>query len=427
MGRPLLNTLPNGAQTANGYTYNGQVCATSNPSTTAPPANGLSCAASQNPSPSSPTDGITYYYYDALGRPTVQTQPDGSMLEWCYNGVVSTLPSGAPNICSSHLGGVLPDTWVDCADETGRKWQRTYDAIGHLTEVMEPDGSSTIGKTPSLETDYWNDALGNVVKVNQWGGSQSSSGVRTRIFTYDGLSRLITASNPESGTVCYGTWSGSTCINGYDSDGNLVKKTDARGVVTTYAYDTLNRLTRKSYSDGTLAESYGYDGNDETGKPRPGVTNAVGRRSHSSNEVNIAADYSYDPVGRMISRIVCVPGNCNYVLGAAAKYDLAGDIVQSTLAQGLNVVMSYDSAGRLNSVTIPNASPAATIWSNPTYGPFGATSGTLGNGLQEQTAYDKRGRITSYQIPSRYSYSITSYATNSNVLAVTDSVNGSWT
>jgi YD repeat-containing protein len=56
---------------------------------------------------------------------------------------------------------------------------------------------------------------------------------RTRTFTYDSLSQLLTASNPESGTIRYT----------YDADGNVVSKTDARNVMTSYSYDALHRLT----------------------------------------------------------------------------------------------------------------------------------------------------------------------------------------
>jgi YD repeat-containing protein len=35
----------------------------------------------------------------------------------------------------------------------------------------------------------------------------------------------------------------------YDSAGNLISRTDARGVTTTYAYDGLNRNTTVDYSD----------------------------------------------------------------------------------------------------------------------------------------------------------------------------------
>ena len=45
---------------------------------------------------------------------------------------------------------------------------------------------------------------------------------------------LMTAANPESGTICYGTIVNGQCqANGYDENGNLVYKTDARGVPKT--------------------------------------------------------------------------------------------------------------------------------------------------------------------------------------------------
>ncbi|HLG15505.1 MAG TPA: RHS repeat domain-containing protein [Blastocatellia bacterium] len=49
---------------------------------------------------------------------------------------------------------------------------------------------------------------------------------------YDALSRLRQANNPESGIVSYA----------YDDNSNLFTKTDARNVVTTFAYDGLNRV-----------------------------------------------------------------------------------------------------------------------------------------------------------------------------------------
>jgi len=67
---------------------------------------------------------------------------------------------------------------------------------------MEPDGSLNITATPTLETDYTYDPLNNLTRVSQTGGSL------VRSFSYDSLSRLITANNPESGLTCYGTWSG---------------------------------------------------------------------------------------------------------------------------------------------------------------------------------------------------------------------------
>ena len=63
------------------------------------------------------------------------------------------------------------------------------------------------------------------------------------------MSRLITATNPESGAVNYT----------YDDNSNLLTKQDARSITTTYAYDTLNRVKSKTYSDTTPKVNYFFD------------------------------------------------------------------------------------------------------------------------------------------------------------------------
>ena len=339
---------------------------------------------------SDPSYGTTQYSYDALSRKATQTQPDGSALQWCYNGIS---PPGQSN-CAANNSAQTSGIWTDYSDESGHHWQQVSDGLGRLTAVLEPDTSNT----PDLETDYGYDVLGNLVRVDQWGGSKGSSGDRVRTFSYDLLSRLITSSNPENGTVCYGVWSGSNCVNGYDANSNLVKKTDARGITTTFSYDALNRLTSKSYSDGTQAVAYGYDGKDQNGTPISGLLNPIGRLSKSTNSLNVASIYSYDPMGRINSKQVCVPGSCNYSFGATATYDLAGNMTSSNLADGVTISTPYDTAGRLSQVTIPSNNPVTTLWSNPTYSAVGLTRASLGNGLLEETAYDNRARITAYAV-----------------------------
>ena len=78
---------------------------------------------------------------------------------------------------------------------------------------------------------YQYDALGNLLCVEQHGNvtgtgcnaspaSDTSSPWRVRRFTYDSLSRLLTAHNPESGTITYS----------YDADGNLLRRPRPRPI-----------------------------------------------------------------------------------------------------------------------------------------------------------------------------------------------------
>jgi YD repeat-containing protein len=175
----------------------------------------------------SATDGTTTYTYDALGRTKIVSQPDGSSIHTAY------ATSCAPN----------PNAYgVTVTDEAGKSRTTCSDGLGRLVKVFEdPSGLN-------YETDYQYDALDNLLGVTQKGGG-SQANWRMRTFVYDSLSRLRSATNPESGTLLYS----------YDPNGNLISKTDARGIQTTMQYDALNRLKSKSYNDGTPTAMFYYD------------------------------------------------------------------------------------------------------------------------------------------------------------------------
>src|SRR5947208_3032338 len=115
--------------------------------------------------------------------------------------------------------------------------------------------------------------LGNLTCVEQHGDATTGTGCsaastsdatspwRVRRFTYDSLSRLLTAKNPESGTISYT----------YDADGELLQKTsplaNQTGTATqtvSYCYDALHRVTGKGYGAqscplATPIVTYAYD------------------------------------------------------------------------------------------------------------------------------------------------------------------------
>jgi YD repeat-containing protein len=372
---------------------------------------------------SQPSDGTATLFYDALGRTVVQQQPDGSILQSCYNGVASTLPTGVSAVCNSHLGSVASGSWVDSTDELGNEWQRTSDSFGNLTEAMEPSG---ILQTPSMETDYTYNGFNDLLTVVQKG---DGSGNRDRAFAYDSFAHLIGALNPETaGSVnsptvgntappaltcsgISGTW--TTCY-AYDLNGNLTQKTDNRNIYASYYYDNLNRVMKKTYSDGvTPTESFGYDGYTAAGSAISGVTNPKGRITQSTNNSNAASEYSYDSMGRPNQKSECIPGDCTFDIQLNPAYDLAGDLTQlsnGSTAQSVTFSYAYDSAVRLQSLTSSWSSadhPAtlfladSTLSGSTSYGPVGLLNASLGipsgSGTAQVTQarlYDNRGRIT---------------------------------
>src|SRR5205823_13407921 len=132
------------------------------------------------------TYGVTKSQYDALGRITQTTRQDGSINSVSY-----------------------ADNCTTTTDEASKQRRACTEALGRLTSVWEdPAGLN-------YETDYQYDALGNMLRVDQKGSAPTDSTQwRTRRFTYDSLSRILTANNPESGLITYF----------YDNNGNLTQK-----------------------------------------------------------------------------------------------------------------------------------------------------------------------------------------------------------
>jgi YD repeat-containing protein len=347
------------------------------------------------------TYGITSYTYDALGRKLLQCQPDNgnnspciagnSYQQWTYSGNVTSF-----------------------RDESANTWQRTSDAFGRLINVSEPNGASTA---------YTYNVLNNLLTVNQPGVSGETA--RSRNFSYDSLSRLVQAYNPESGWICYGTTppgttpNGSNCTAGYDGNGNLQYKTTNRGITTKYSYDVLNRLVSKTYTNDptwTASSCYQYD---QSSLASAGA-NLIGRLTNAWTQVGVCpvppaspvlqsatiltrrSVLAYDAMGRVLNEQQCTRSNCSSgSYTPSYTYDLAGNISTHTNGIGtMTFTNCYDSAGHLQSVagvsaTCPNtASPTSTLFSVPTYSPAGQLTGaTLGLGLKLSRTYDARFRI----------------------------------
>jgi YD repeat-containing protein len=356
---------------------------------------------------------VTTSLFDSLGRPIEVLEQDGSSLQqWCYDGGYS-YPRVAN--CTAHAGSVT-GTWVDATDENGNHWQRTSDSFGRLTEVMEPNGSS---QSPSMETDYSYDPLNNLLSAMQHGQGGDSS--RPRSFANNSLSQLVSSVNPESGSIGYT----------YDLNGNLQTRTDARGVVTNYAYDALNRLLSKTYASapaGTLSSCYQYD-TAVYGVGRLGSEWTQAGSCSSSPPSNYQSQRvygAYDSMGRVLTEQQCVPGFCtsasvpslpaancpllSNATGLQYCYDLAGNLtaysnglISSTFPQQwILLSQTFDAAGRLSSVSsLPSGSQTQVPLFSPNstagyeYTPFGALqSWNYGTALNAARIYDPRMRVT---------------------------------
>jgi RHS repeat-associated protein len=341
---------------------------------------------------------------------------------------VTSMASGGTVYLTSRFTGSqtsssLSVSWTwDSADFSSPSYTAT--SSGGVTGGT--DGPPVFGGH-AYTTLYTYDALGNLMKVTQQGGTTDQSKWRVRTFTYDSLSGLLTAKNPESGTITYG----------YDSNGNVTSKTDARGVIESVSYDALNRVTAVSYSDGTRGASYTYD---QTGIWGVNGTNMIGRLALAYDGNHVATLFSYDVMGRIERQWDCLPSA--WVNGANqgcdqinAQYDLAGDLTQLQYPDGRIFTYGYNSGDQLDQVKLVywrGNGYNYNYWSvnDQNFYPSGAPKlATLGNGVVESTILNKRLQTQQDTVSNSAIGTLSDHVynfgaqNNGNILSVADQLN----
>ena len=299
---------------------------------------------------------------DSIGRTIKVTTPDSATVTRAYSG-----------------------SSVTVTDQSGKARKSVTDALGRLNEVYEDPGAS-----PHLNylTTYEYDTLDNLKKVIQ-DNNPLSPVQPSRVFVYDSLKRLTSASNPESGTVSYQ----------YDNAGNLTQKTDARGVVSTYVYDELNRNTSIDYSDSTPDVFRQYD----LALNGIGFINQIWQGGTATSATYID---SYDALGRPLvqRQRYETAGVWSSSYQTTRTYNLAGGVTSQIYPSGHTVTYTYDAAGRTGSFSgnLGDGS-SRTYASNITYSPFGGpTREQFGTNtpVYHKSFYNIRGQLFDTRVSS---------------------------
>jgi len=238
-------------------------------------------------------------------------------------------------------------------------------------------------------------------------------------FNYDGLDRPLKVTDPRNlvtqsprtglgdATQLISPDTGTAALT-YDAAGNLKTRLDSRGVLATYSYDALNRLTSVVYSKtGSSSTTYSW-GYDLTGS---GYANGIGRLSRTDHPSG-SSRYLYDPQGRLVQHVqnvlAATGANTAAVLSTTSYgYDAAGHLTSLTYPSGRQVRYTY-TAGQLSAIGL---APSATGTLVPMLGqilwePFGAVSSwqwQMATGTQANSkVYDSYGRLVRYQLSSLY-------------------------
>ena len=294
----------------------------------------------------------TSYIYDALGRAILVTLPDAQTVQTIYSGATVTV-----------------------TDQVNRKLKRESDGLGRLIKVTEQDVSTGL-LTPETTYDY--NLLDKLTSVNQGG--------QYRTYKFDALGRMLYERIPEqTATINDGTGTLWTTKYTYTDFSAVATKKDARGVVSTYSYDQLNRLTSVVYNISNApgvapgaGAGFTYDNNNSS--QTNGLLLSAGNES-----------YSYDGY-RRVSSITRTIDSINYT--TSYQYGAGSIRSQITYPSGRVVNINRSSTGRLTSLTDQYS---ANYLSGISYNPAGQVTGlTLGNGVTETYGYDpNRLQLTS--------------------------------
>ena len=277
------------------------------------------------------------FAWDIMGRLTEEEDGEGHRTRYCYE-KTSAYPyrtihaDGTELLCGyDDLGRKL---WEE--DETGRR-EYAYDKNGWQT--MERDGEGN-------ETHRLYDGSGRMTALyspKQW---EAGNGKGTQ-YRYDFLSRLIETIHSD----------GSHEKQLRDGEGNIIKVVhpnayDAKtgdGDGTIYDYDGENRLLRTRYPDGGV-ERFFYDGTGNRTKQ------VLPEQYDSNMDDGEGRTYTYDKAGRLLT----VTGPDGTVEESNA-YDLWGNCVQRTDAEGYITHYTYDLLGRLVRELVPVGSGAEDV------------------------------------------------------------------
>lgn len=291
-------------------------------------------------------------FYDDLGRAVKIKTPDNAEINTAY----SLATAG------SQIG-----TTMTVTDQASKQKRSITNGLGHTIRVDEPNDSNQLGAVdnPNLPTVYSYDAIDNLLSVTQGGQARS--------FQFDALSRLKQSTNPESGTTTFS----------YDNNGNITGKTDARGVVTSYTYDTLNRVKTRSHSDSTPTATYFYDGAGTS------IQYAKGRVTKISSSVSTTEYTAFDNVGRVLSHKQTTDGQ-PYTTSYA--YNLSGAVTEETYPSGKVIRNTFDADNQLSQIQGRSGNKGFWTYANGfTYNSSGGiTSTRLGNGRWESAQFNSR-------------------------------------
>ncbi|MBN2116321.1 MAG: hypothetical protein JW730_07115 [Anaerolineales bacterium] len=292
-----------------------------------------------------PLNHRTEYTYDDVGRLIATTDPLDRTTSTEYDEYgrrAATIDAAGHRTTFTYD---ILDRVITVTDDDGNATHTTYDALGNVLASTDANGNTTTTAYDELNrpltvtdaeghpTTNTYDAAGNLIEVRD-------ALDHTTHYTYDELNRQIAVTDPLEHTT----------QSSYDALGNLSETVDANGVVTRYEYDELNRQVAV-----ILNNKPGVDPDAETNIRYEFVYNEVGNRISVEDPKGKITTYGYDTLNRLIEKKDPLQNTWSYT------YDLAGNRISATDAKSQTIYYAYDAANQLIAIDYPGTEPDVTF------------------------------------------------------------------
>ncbi|MFX1678909.1 Ig-like domain-containing protein [Mitsuaria sp. CC2] len=398
---------------------------------------------------------LTQWSYDAWGRKTRESRPDGTATSWAYRSCVAGCLNNA-------ISTIVTQQWTG-TQQTAAPVEELFDALNRKvltrswgfsgTEVLTENRYDTNGYLQSLSRPYYagaspvwthrdRDAIGRLKALR----APDDEGVEaTTTYAYNGLEIKQTDAKQQSTTRVANALGkvsrvidalGRTTRYGYDGFGHLLKVTDAKSNVIDVTVDRLGRKTvlrdpdlgTWNYKVDPLGRTYSQtdakgqktlfefdDLNRTTRRLAPDqdsrwvfdtALNGVGKLDEAYNWANSTKDarhvFTYDAKGRPESQTFQLDGDYQEVY----RYDTfgrpAGTVYRRSARGGTGgatntIGLHYNELGYAASVSVAGGGLNTTVWQGVARNAEGNdTKEFLSGGLIQHTGYSSfTGRLSS--------------------------------
>ena len=330
-----------------------------------------------------PASGVrqTAYQYNTVGLLERMYEPDGTYIQLVYD----------------HVNRLTSTQRFGINDALLSTTELTLDRMSNVTAVTVKDGAGQVVEKSGAVYDaqYRVSKLLNAAGEILW--SQSFDAMHNPLSKVDGLQRTSSGQFDALGRSFKQIDAGNNAFNvTYGPQDEVRTATDARGVVTTYAYNGFGEMTQLASPDrGTWA--FAYDN--------------AGRLVTTTDPRGVVVTTTYDAVSRPSTRTFSDTG-----VSASAGFE-AGTVVQAFGYDACNhgqgrLCSIVDSSGTTSYVYNAWGDRVGKAWTGKANGP--AAGVTLSTGYAFEAA---TGRLSSITLPSGNTQQIT-YGVDGNPLAL---------